>query len=121
MKTRERIHEAFNGLYSALASRNVEGPGDTGVLLRVANSLWSQEGLTFNRQFLDDLARNYGTGVRVADFGLAEIGEVDLLKLYRGRPIGTPGYIAPEMARGDGTVTTEEILPVDATEPGAGT
>ncbi len=47
--------------------------------------------------------------VKVADFGLAEIGEVDIMKLYRGRPIGTPGYIAPEMARGEGASATSDI------------
>ena len=47
--------------------------------------------------------------LKVADFGLAEIGEVDLMKLYRGRPIGTPGYIAPEMARGQGAAMAGDI------------
>ncbi len=47
--------------------------------------------------------------VKVADFGLAEIGEVDVMKLYKGRPIGTPGYIAPETARGQGATAASDI------------
>lgn len=47
--------------------------------------------------------------LKVADFGLAEIGEVDLFKLYKNRPIGTPGYISPEMARGEGAGASGDI------------
>lgn len=57
----------------------------------------------------DNLMMDRRGVVKVADFGLAEIGEVDLMKLYHGRPIGTPGYIAPEMARGEGATAASDI------------
>ena len=40
---------------------------------------------------------------------LAEIGELDVMKLYHNRPIGTPGYLAPETARGDGATALSDI------------
>lgn len=57
----------------------------------------------------DNLMMDERGVAKVADFGLAEIGEVDLMKLYRGKPIGTPGYIAPEMARGEGATAASDI------------
>lgn len=36
--------------------------------LDVANSLWGQRGITWQRKFLDSLARDYGTGMRQVDY-----------------------------------------------------
>jgi serine/threonine-protein kinase len=47
--------------------------------------------------------------LKVADFGLAEIGEVDVMKLYGNRPIGTPGYLAPETARAEGATPASDV------------
>lgn len=41
---------------------------EAAVSLDVANSLWGQRGVAWERPFLDDLARWYGAGVRLADF-----------------------------------------------------
>ncbi|MCG3139058.1 MAG: Serine/threonine-protein kinase PknD [Phycisphaerae bacterium] len=57
----------------------------------------------------DNLMMDQRGVIRVADFGLAEIGEIDLIKLFHGRPFGTPGYIAPEMARGEGSTPQSDI------------
>jgi serine/threonine-protein kinase len=57
----------------------------------------------------DNLMMDRRGVLKVADFGLAEIGEVDIMKLYQGRPIGTPGYIAPEVARGEGASALSDI------------
>jgi serine protease inhibitor len=38
------------------------------IQLRVANSLWGQRGVAWQRPFLDALARSYGTGMRVVDY-----------------------------------------------------
>jgi serine/threonine-protein kinase len=57
----------------------------------------------------DNLMMDVRGVLKVADFGLAEIGEVDLMKLYGNRPIGTPGYLAPETARGQGATPASDI------------
>lgn len=36
--------------------------------LRMANSLWGQQGIAWQPPFLDALARSYGTGLRVVDY-----------------------------------------------------
>jgi serpin B len=66
----ERLHPAFNRLALALESRSkVEGlkPGEA-FQLSVANSLWGQSGFQFEQPFLDLLARNYASGMRLADY-----------------------------------------------------
>ncbi len=57
----------------------------------------------------DNLMMNSHGVLKMADFGLAEIGEVDLMKIYTNRPIGTPGYLAPETARGEGAGPGSDI------------
>jgi serpin B len=39
------------------------------VTLRVANSLWGQQDFAWQTAFLDALARHYGTGMRLVDYG----------------------------------------------------
>ncbi len=71
----DRVHASFNALDSLLESRNhVEQDQqgkDVGVVVNTANSLWAQLGLTFEPQFLDTLAANYGAGVRLVDYRTA--------------------------------------------------
>ncbi len=64
----EALHEAFNALDAVLDSRSFEGPEDDGVLVSTANSLWGQQGVTFEQAFLEILAVNYGAGMRLVDF-----------------------------------------------------
>jgi serpin B len=58
-----KLHAAFDALDQTLASRT-----HGAVALRLASSLWGLPSLRFERPFLDTLARDYGTGVRLADF-----------------------------------------------------
>jgi len=58
-----RLGAAFNGVDRSLA--NVNGPDTT---LEVANALYGQTGQQFRRAFLNVLARDYGAGLRTADF-----------------------------------------------------
>lgn len=59
----EDAHPAFNAFEQSLTSA-AEGE----VTLRMANMLWGNEGFPFEAEFLDTLARHYGTGVRRLDF-----------------------------------------------------
>ena len=64
------FHAAMNALDQLLESRSFTS-GDDRVQLSIANSLWGQDGLTFETPFLDLLAEDYGTGVRLVDFSTA--------------------------------------------------
>jgi serpin B len=71
----DALHQAFNSLDAALESRSWEGKNaegeDEGVLVKTANSLWAQQDLDFEQDFLDTLAANYGAGVRLVDYKTA--------------------------------------------------
>jgi serpin B len=64
------LHAAFDAIDLALASRATGNQGADGQPFRltVANSLWGDRKLRFQRPFLDTLAVDYGAGVRVVDF-----------------------------------------------------
>jgi serpin B len=58
-----RLGAAFNG-----ADRSLEAVNGRDVTLNVANALYGQAGQRFDRAFLRALARDYGAGLRTADF-----------------------------------------------------
>ena len=64
------LHEAFNALDLALASRGEGASGRDGepFRLRVVNAAWAQRGYPFLAPYLDTLARNYGAGLNLLDF-----------------------------------------------------
>jgi len=69
----DRLNSGLNALQRLITSRaGYRGQGDDGamarVILDVANSLWGQRGEGWRPGFLDALARNYGTGMRVVDY-----------------------------------------------------
>jgi serpin B len=65
-----RAHTAFNGLDLELAKRGqgAKGKDSKGFRLNIANALWGQSGYRFLPEFLDVLAENYGSGLRLLDF-----------------------------------------------------
>lgn len=73
----DRLHAAFNALDLDLASRshvivpNPEGQEEEQIAfqLNIANAAWAQEGYPFLPAYLDMLAKNYGAGMRLLDFG----------------------------------------------------
>jgi serpin B len=71
----DALHKALSTLDNTLGLRNFQQKNaegkDEGVLLKTANSLWAQDGLTFEQAFLDTLAVNYGAGVRLVDYRTA--------------------------------------------------
>jgi len=64
----DRLHRAFNALDMALATRGEDLDPDERFRLHIANALWGQEGYAFLAAFLDELAENYGAGLRLVDF-----------------------------------------------------
>ena len=67
----EAIHHALNGLTRALEARSgtIEVNGEPAELeLSIANAVWGQATLAWQDAFLELLAREYGGGVRLADF-----------------------------------------------------
>ena len=55
------LHPAFNALDLALSAEGA-------FTLRNANSIWGQQGFSFQSDFLDTLALNYGAGLRQVDY-----------------------------------------------------
>lgn len=71
----DRIHTARNELDLRITAPVEPAPGDDRqpFTLRVANSLWGQQGYPFLDEFLTLLAENYGAGMNLVDFvGAAE-------------------------------------------------
>jgi serpin B len=66
----ERLHPAFNWLDAELASRGqgAQGKDGKGFRLNIVNAIWGQKDYAFLSEFLDVLAENYGTGLRMLDF-----------------------------------------------------
>jgi len=64
------LHPAFNRLDLELASRGQGSNGKDGepFKLKIANSIWGQNGDVFKPEFLDTLSTNYGAGLRLLDF-----------------------------------------------------
>lgn len=69
--SQQQLHPAFNSLDLALSSRGQGAQGQDGepFRLRIANSVWGQNGYTFEQDYLDLLALHYGAGMRLIDFG----------------------------------------------------
>jgi len=65
-----QLHPAFNALDQTLASRGQGFLGADGGPMQVdiANAIWAEKTYTFEADFLDTLAENYGAGVNLLDF-----------------------------------------------------
>jgi serpin B len=63
------LHSAFNQLDLALTQPASPASAEEQPLqLRIANAVWVEQTLELLDQYLDVIARNYGAGVRLADF-----------------------------------------------------
>jgi serine protease inhibitor len=67
------LADGLNALDLTLAARSAPVPGPSGskperIELASANSLWGQRDLVWQKPFLDVLARDFGTGMRVVDY-----------------------------------------------------
>ena len=64
----DRLHPALNAFALDLQARAEQDVEGTPFELRIANSLWGQDGFPFLAAFLDLLAENYGAGMRLVDY-----------------------------------------------------
>ena len=66
----ERLHSAFNWLDHELDSRGqgAQGADGNGFRLNVINNVFGQEGYEFVPEYLDLLAKHYGSGMSLLDF-----------------------------------------------------
>ncbi len=64
-----QLHPAFNALDQDLARRG-EGTSDEHepLQLNIANAVWAEQTYPFLQEYLDQIAMNYGAGIRLADF-----------------------------------------------------
>lgn len=64
------VHAAFNALDQAIIQRGEEADEASaeGFELNIANAIWGQQGYPFRAEYLDLLARHYGSGLRTSDF-----------------------------------------------------
>jgi serpin B len=68
------IHAGFNALEQTLAKRPGKykvGDQTLELELATANRLWGQKDFTFERAFLDTLAKQYGAGMQIVDYKTA--------------------------------------------------
>jgi serpin B len=66
----ERLHPAMKWLADQLNSRGKNAHGLLGqpFSLKVVNSLWGEQSITFGKSFLDTVKTNYAAGVKFEDF-----------------------------------------------------
>lgn len=68
--SQNQLHPAFNKLDLELAKRGqgAQGKDEKGFRLNIVNAIWGQKDYAFLPAYLDQLAQNYGAGLRVLDF-----------------------------------------------------
>ncbi|MGH2886352.1 MAG: serpin family protein [Solirubrobacteraceae bacterium] len=98
-----RLGAAFNEVDRSLA--NVNMPDAT---LRIANALYGQAGERFRRAFLSALARDYGAGLRTADFERAADAARAQINAWVAEQ--TAGKIPQLLAAGDVDPSTRLML-----------
>jgi serpin B len=101
----ERLHPAFDALDLAL---NAPPSAPAAFRLTVVNAVWAQQGFPVLPSFLDLLARNYGAGVRLADFIAAP--EPARLLINQWVSAQTAGKIPELLMMGSINVMTRLVL-----------
>jgi serpin B len=106
----ERLHQAFNALDQALASRGQGLVGADGGPMRldIANSAWLERGFPLLPTYLDVLALNYGAGVNLVDFLNAP--DASRGKINAWVSDKTQGKIPELLSPGDITSDTKLVL-----------
>ncbi len=101
------LPHSMNALSAAFDSRTQQvampGSDPVDVTLNVANSLWGQQDLAFEKAFLDQLATEYGAGLQLVDYTTDPEGARKLINAWvndatkqRIRELIPQGVITPE-------------------------
>ncbi|HST82075.1 MAG TPA: serpin family protein [Kineosporiaceae bacterium] len=64
----QALADGLNAIDSVLTADSGSARNSTEIELASGNSLWGQHGVRWEQPFLDALARDFGTGVRVVDY-----------------------------------------------------
>jgi serpin B len=97
-----QLHPAFKALDQAQVSE--AGGGEGASQLHMGNSLWGQQGSSFQDSFLDALAENYGAGLQTLDLERQEEARRLINRWARGqtedrvRNLLPPGSVDAETA-----------------------
>lgn len=102
-----RLHAAANTLDQDLSAA---GSKDSTFQLSVANSLWAQQDYVFEPAFLDLLAQNYGTGMRLVDYTQSQSREQAALAISQWGSDQTHGKITALVAPQDLDAKTRLML-----------
>lgn len=102
-------------LHPIIKKLNLElnDPGDRqsdGFKLRVANSVWAQQGYTFLPSFLATLTNNYGEGIRLVDFIQTPGRELARKQINQWTNQATSGRISELLSKGILTEDTRLAL-----------
>jgi serpin B len=103
-----RLAPARLGAASSAADRSLAAANGPGATLDVANALYGQTGQRFRRAFLGLLARDYGAGLRTADFEHAS--DAARAEINAWVSAQTRGRIAQLLGPGDVTPLTRLVL-----------
>jgi serpin B len=108
----DRLHPAFDALDLALASREEAARGEGGegraFQLNIANALWGQMDYPFSADYLEVVARNYGSGINLVDFTQAP--EDSRVAINDWVEQETEGLIEDLLPRGSITSDTRLVL-----------
>jgi serpin B len=108
--------DRFNGGLNAVAlhlqtragERRRADTSKATISLDVANSLWGQKGVTWLPAFLDALARDYGSGMRLVDYDTDAEGARQLINTWTGQH--THGKVPELLPKGTVDALTRLVL-----------
>jgi serpin B len=104
------VHAAFNALDRAITQRGAEVEEEIGAgfELNVANAIWGQAGYPFRAEYLDLLARHYGSGLRTLDFRSSPEAAREVINQWVSQE--TEGRIEELMGEGSISELTRLVL-----------
>ena len=105
-----QLHSAFNALTLELDRPVSIGTNGDNFQLKLANSLWGQKDFEYQAEYLDLIAMNYGTGLRLVDFIDEDQREIARGLINQWVSTQTEGKINELIQRGTLTNLTRLVL-----------